>query len=365
MKVIRANHVDDALCQGLQWLADAGVVEETARGPVIVAATPVTTCFVHPMNNASLCPIRDANPFFHLIEALWMLSGQSDARMLDPYIKGFSARVAEKDGHDHGAYGWRWREAFGLDQIEYIIRMLKEKPDTRQAVLQMWDCSEHDEGLEDLTGDWNDRPCNTHVYFRIIGGEYLDMTVCNRSNDVIWGAYGANAVHFSFLLQYMASRLGLKANSYYQMSNNFHAYLSEIDRLWARTDDIFAASTEQKLIKIVAEMHRSRGPIHPDYAVPDLNLALGKLQSLFASVQLINRVHVQELGGLDDDPTSAALLFAAAAHKFYQEGEYDSALDFAREMPWSNWREACVGWLQRRIDAKARRAVSRELVPGE
>jgi hypothetical protein len=361
MKVIRANHVDDALCQGLQWLADAGVIEETARGPVIVAATPVTTCFIHPMNNASLCPIRDANPFFHLIEALWMLSGQSDARMLDPYIKGFSTRVAEKDGHDHGAYGWRWRQTFGFDQIEYIIRMLKEKPDTRQAVLQMWDCSEHDDGLEDLTGGWNDRPCNTHVYFRIIGDEYLDMTVCNRSNDIIWGTYGANAVHFSFLLQYMASRLGLKANSYYQMSNNFHAYLSEIDRLWARTDDIFAVSIEQKLIKIVAEMHRSRGPIHPDYAVPNLDLDLSFLQSLMDNIN--QQTCVSHFDTYSD--FGQAMLSVAQAHKEYREGYPEIAAAHINEIPWSNWREACLGWLQRRVDAKARRAMGRELVPGE
>jgi thymidylate synthase len=359
VKVIRATHIDDALCQGLQHLADAGVLEETARGPVIVAATPVTTHFIHPMNNASLCPIRDANPFFHLIEAAWMLAGRNDARELDPYIKGFSARVAE-DGIDHGAYGYRWRDAFGFDQIELVIRMLSVDPSTRQAVIQMWDSSY--DGMNDLRGNWKDRPCNTHIYFRVINNEYLDMTVCNRSNDIIWGAYGANAVHFGFLLQYMASRLGLKANSYYQVSNNFHAYLSEIDRLWGRISTFKSESTERKLIKIVDAMHKAKPMLSSDYTVPDISLDLIYLQRLFESVNRINNGE-QVLTNMRGD--SDSFLYSAIAHRHYRNDNYDSALEHARFIHWPNWREACVNWLRRRIDAKARKAAARELVPGE
>jgi thymidylate synthase len=358
VKVIRATHVDDALCQGLQHLADAGVIEDSARGPVIVAATPVTTHFVHPMNNASLCPIRDANPFFHLVEALWMLSGQSDARMLDPYIKGFSARVAEEDGYDHGAYGFRWRSSLGFDQLEHIIQMLTNDPTTRQAVLQMWDA-----GLDshDLRGVWKDRPCNTHVYFRIINTDYLDMTVCNRSNDIIWGAYGANAVHFSFLQQYMASRLGLKANSYYQVSNNFHAYVSELNNLGRRIPDFISVSPEQKLLEIVAAMHRRRPALHHDYAVPDLNVGLADLQHL---MDVVNRINDSVYTPVDKNNGLASSIFHAAyAHAAYREGEHYLALQAANDIPWHNWREACVGWLQRRI--KVREEAALELVPGE
>jgi thymidylate synthase len=53
---------------------------------------------------------------------------------------------------------------------------------------------------------------------------YLDMTVFNRSNDLIWGMLGANAVHFSFLLEYVAARLGLAVGKYHQVTANLHAY---------------------------------------------------------------------------------------------------------------------------------------------
>ena len=32
----------------------------------------------------------------------------------------------------------------------------------------------------------------------------LCMTVCNRSNDMLWGAYGANVVHMSMLQEFVA-----------------------------------------------------------------------------------------------------------------------------------------------------------------
>jgi hypothetical protein len=50
------------------------------------------------------------------------------------------------------------------------------------------------------------------------------MTVFNRSNDIVWGAYGANAVHFSFLLEFMSRLTNYPVGTYTQISVNWHAY---------------------------------------------------------------------------------------------------------------------------------------------
>jgi hypothetical protein len=50
------------------------------------------------------------------------------------------------------------------------------------------------------------------------------MTVCCRSNDMLWGAYGANVVHFSILQEVIAIELGVGIGVYRQVSNNFHLY---------------------------------------------------------------------------------------------------------------------------------------------
>lgn len=53
---------------------------------------------------------------------------------------------------------------------------------------------------------------------------FLDMTVTNRSNDLILGMLGANYVTFSVLLEYMAACIGVEVGKYSQFSNNLHAY---------------------------------------------------------------------------------------------------------------------------------------------
>jgi hypothetical protein len=81
----------------------------------------------------------------------------------------------------------------------------------------------------DLGQDVLDVPCNLTVLPRINEG-VLDITVFCRSNDLIWGAYGANAVHFSVLQEYLARRLAVGIGRYYQISNNFHAYIDTLEK---------------------------------------------------------------------------------------------------------------------------------------
>lgn len=257
MFVVSARNVNTALERGLGYLVSNGRREASRAGDVLVAPGPVTTVTFRPLERVLWSPVRDANPFFHLMESMWMLAGRSDAAFLNNYVKTFGERFAEPGGEVHGAYGRRWRGIFGFDQLQKIVEALRSTPGSRQAVLQMWDSHTADEfgvGENDLTGVWRDRPCNTHAYFRIrketevvgvsnaygMGGfhekqvSYLDLTICARSNDAIWGCHGANAVHFSFLQEYMAAMIGVKVGFMYQVSNNYHAYMSELDKLCGR-----------------------------------------------------------------------------------------------------------------------------------
>ena len=61
------------------------------------------------------------------------------------------------------------------------------------------------------------------------------MTVCNRSNDMLWGAYGANAVHMSMLQEYLASRLEIAVGEYTQISDSFHVYQNDV---WERCKEL-------------------------------------------------------------------------------------------------------------------------------
>jgi len=164
------------------------------------------------------------NPVFHFAECLWMMSGRDDSE----WISKFNPRMrdfANESGIFHGAYGYRWRILWGIDQILAICNLIKKDPWTRRAVISMWDTA------LDLDQTQKDLPCNTHIYFRR-NGTSLDMTVCNRSNDLVWGALGSNIVHFSFLMELIAHEVGLEVGKMYQFTNNLHVY----ERHWHFVD---------------------------------------------------------------------------------------------------------------------------------
>lgn len=256
MYVINARNVNDAYDQGLIHLLKEGEVQDTRAGQVIVLPYPLTTVYEKPTERVLFDPVRDANPFFHLFESLWMLSGRNDATWLDQFVSDFSARFAEDDGMQHGAYGYRWRNHFYSDQLPVLIRILRTNNNDRRAVLTMWDPAS-DLGVQDK----KDIPCNSQAFLRVrkeSSGPVLDITVCCRSNDAIWGAYGANAVHFSVLLEYLARMIGVGVGKYYQVSNNFHAYTEIIDKLIANGGrQIFVQPYESEGYTPTPLIHRS------------------------------------------------------------------------------------------------------------
>lgn len=248
MRVVRVRNVAQAWSELPDVLRYDAEEQDSRAGWVLVCPEPVATVYSHPRERVLLDARRDCNPFFHLVEALWMLAGRDDPRVLDHYVRDFGERFGEKVGavRIHGAYGHRWRNAMGVDQLDVIVSKLRDNPLDRQAVLQMWNADT--DACDDLLGTWRDRPCNTHAYFRVRSTAYrdppvtdqnsamhegriatgrdkvLDMTVCCRSNDMVFGGYGANAVHFSVLQEYLAARIGVEVGTYTQVSNNFHVY---------------------------------------------------------------------------------------------------------------------------------------------
>lgn len=192
------------------------------NGPTIEFRDPVTTTYQFPIQRILWDKKRDANPFFHLIESLWMLAGRNDVKFLTDVLPKMG-EFSDDGAVFNAAYGYRWRHYFGIDQLHEIVRMLVEDPMTRRVVLQIW-------SFDDLGKISKDLPCNIAATFSTRSG-YLDMTVFNRSNDIILGAYGANVVHFSFLQEYIAGRIGRMVGRYSQISTNFHAYVETFDKM--------------------------------------------------------------------------------------------------------------------------------------
>lgn len=218
MLVIRARNVNHAYVKGSQLLNSIGVKLDSRNGPVLEAPEPVSTIYMAPKERILWDEQRDANPFFHFFESLWMLAGRNDVAFPTQFVKR-AGDYSDNGITLHSAYGYRWLGQWS-DQLTTIVDMLRRDPLSRRCVLQMW----HSE--LDLGTSSKDLPCNVMAHFQVRGGSLL-MTVFNRSNDMIWGAYGANVVQFSMLQQYLAERIGVGVGPYTQVSNNFHGYVGE------------------------------------------------------------------------------------------------------------------------------------------
>lgn len=340
MQVINARNVHCALPEGVRMLKVLGEERDSRNGPVRVMPGPVTTVYRCPTERVILWPERDANPFFHLMEGLWMLAGRDDLGFLTQFVKTF-ANYSDDGMTLHGAYGRRWRSWFGFDQLGHIIEALRENPHDRRQVLQMWDAT------SDLGRDGKDVPCNTQVYFGVNSSGRLDMTVCCRSNDMVWGAYGANGVHFSMLQEYMAAAIEVEVGQYWQVSNNFHAYLDTLQQV-------------ESLVDRSEDCHRPRERGCP--------YATGRVAP-FPLVSTPIRQWQQDLAmfmeegpvvGLRDPffrRVAIPMLLAHQAYKQYTGAErYDVAQGVLGQCRATDWRLAGEQWIEARRQAWVRRS---------
>lgn len=320
MLTIHDRNVNGNYAAAINIIRVEGVRSDSRAGEVSVMPYPVMTVTDRPCERVLLCPRRDANPFFHFFESLWMLAGRQDADWLDRFVRDFSSRFAEDGGLQHGAYGHRWRKHWGVDQINWAIGALRDNHEDRRVVISMWDPRAD---IEDRPDGVRDLPCNTHIYPRVHNG-HLDLTICCRSNDVVWGAYGANAVHFSFLLEYMAGRIGVLPGRMYQLSNNWHGYSSVLEKVGD------PAETDPYETEVRAE------PIGDQWAWWDTDLAM------FMWEPGDSHNYVNEWFALTVTPMWVS-------HNLWAEGKRDNAMEIAQHISSTDWRLAVTSWMARRM----------------
>tara|TARA_R100000306_G_C4373495_1_gene140968 strand:+ start:843 stop:1874 length:1032 start_codon:yes stop_codon:yes gene_type:complete len=331
MRVINARNINDALLMGIDLFQHEinYRTQESRNGTTYEALQPITTVYNKPWERVLLLPERDCNPFFHFIEGLWMLAGRRDLEPLTYFVKSMK-NFSDDDETLWGAYGWRWQSYFNKDQLPIIIEMLKKNPDDRRCVLQMWD------PITDLGRDGKDVPCNTNIYFKIRDNA-LQMTICCRSNDMLWGAYGANAVHMSMLQEYMAIAIGVKMGKYYQISDSFHVYQNDV---WDRV----------KHLKLNPLIFRSK--IKNPYENLEENTPLITNMELFEpELERLFEYNFEELirtkGWVNPafKDIAVPMLKVYAAHK---KKDYKTAHKELRWIKPRDWKEACSTWIDKR-----------------
>lgn len=353
MPHLRCMGVNDAFNTLVQEFAidpfepsDIAKTKNSSRvGNVIQAVEPVIVTYLEPRQRVLFNQARDANPFFHLMEALWMISSRNDLAPLQYYVSTFG-QFSDDGSTLHGAYGKRWREWFGFDQLEGIVEDLKKNPSSRRNVLQMWDacCCEETKVPHPVYGKarndpfmasngGKDVPCNVSALFLINNGR-LDMTVFNRSNDLILGMLGANVVHFSFLLEYMAAQIGVDMGVYNQITNNLHVYENNFkpeEWLSDTTPNYYSRVPRINGVKLVSnpeQFDRELKVFNEEWLGLDLseNWVATFKEPFFESVA---------------KPMALAFVY-------HKRRDYKSANKWTSEIMADDWRIACTSWIRKR-----------------
>ena len=346
MITLKVRNVNEALERGIDLFCfpDNYIEQDSRNGKTLELNEPLTTVYQNPWERVLFCTKRDANPFFHFIESLWMLNGNNDLAPLTYFVK--SMKDFSDDGRTlNAAYGNRWRSYFGEDQIEQIIDILTKNPDDRRAVLQMW-------GIKDLADKSLDVPCNTNIYFKIRNGK-LNMTVCNRSNDMVWGAYGANAVHMSILQEYIALAIGVDVGVYTQISDSLHVYENKVwDRIkGAELDPL----TYRHLSSDYCDGYEY-SPLYTDKEIFDkeLRIFFSPFNLWWLEIDDEQRLMREEkkidLSNYNfNEPTfkdiAMPMVKAFSAHK---ERDYDKAYEYVSKITAQDWMVACFNWITKR-----------------
>jgi len=176
---------------------------------------------------------RSLNVAFALAEVMWILGGRRDVEMLKAYNSTID-QFSDDGIKFNAAYGYRLRTDFGVDQIDDVIRTLKDDPSSRQATLVIsnpvddkgWDrLPSHNGGV----GDWTyvkhatkDRACNVLSHL-MIRNDTLDWMQIIRSNDAVWGT-PYNWMQFTHLMEWIANTLGVPMGDYFHIVDSLHIY---------------------------------------------------------------------------------------------------------------------------------------------
>ena len=178
-----------------------------------------------PLDNKIINRERNWKQEYAEAEWQWYLSGNRNISKLgDIYgkIPEIWKRMADEDGNVNSNYGWQWQrniEGTNLNQIDWVIKLLKQYPITRQAAISIYDMKESNSYATDT-------PCTYAIQFTIVHGR-LDMCVTMRSND-LWYGFCNDQYCFSMLQGLVAHELNVEPGVYYHFAHNMHLYNDKI-----------------------------------------------------------------------------------------------------------------------------------------
>jgi len=154
-------------------------------------------------------------------EVAWFLLGERSTNFISTYTPMWNKFVDELGPNEFGvaaAYGYRWREHFGRDQIQLTIDALRKDRSDRRCYISAWDPASDGLGAE---GQKN-VPCPVGFSMSVTAGE-LHSSILLRSSDVFVGL-PYDVMGHALLMDAVACELGVTPGVMHITLAHVHLY---------------------------------------------------------------------------------------------------------------------------------------------
>lgn len=209
---VRADSLDDLLAKIYRQLLARGTRIEPTKG-VAHEIYGVLLKLSAPRLRLSRTESRGIL-FSCLGELLWILAGSNALDFIKYYI-GEYTKLSDDDQTIHGAYGPRMFGKRPNNQLARVISSLTSKPDSRQAVVQLFD-------RRDTLEYHSDIPCTCTMQF-VVRNRRLHMLTSMRSNDA-WLGLPHDVFAFTMIQELVARSLGIELGEYRHSVGSLHLY---------------------------------------------------------------------------------------------------------------------------------------------
>jgi thymidylate synthase len=238
----------DAYLNIVKKILDEGVVKKNRTGVDAISVAGVM--FEHDMSKGFPLLTTKSVPFRLVASELeFFIKGKTDKRWLQerdnhiwdewcspkkvPYGHDEETKRKMLEERDLGPiYGWQWRnfgadyeahdkppKGQGVDQLKYIVEMLKKNPNDRRMIISAWNPTKINEMALP--------PCHWGLQVTVINDK-LNLMWNQRSIDTILGL-PFNIASYGLLLHLLAKESGLKEGRLVGFLGDTHVYVNHLD----------------------------------------------------------------------------------------------------------------------------------------
>jgi thymidylate synthase len=159
-------------------------------------------------------------------ELLWFIKGETNIEYLHQNKVSIWDEWADANGDLGPIYGYQWRkwpagEDHQIDQLNQVIKGIREDPDSRRHIVSAWNVGE----LSKMALP----PCHVLFQFYVNQGK-LSCQLYQRSADIFLGV-PFNIASYSLLLMMMAQVTGLKAGEFIHTLGDAHIYKNHLQQV--------------------------------------------------------------------------------------------------------------------------------------